>query len=616
MSVIPLTLEEVQAWPEPIVTTLPLAKQSQYERRRDALLAMTGGLSLKAAANKHGVREGTLNNTLEKARTLAPDGVPWGWRACIAHRIRGESPGPTRLPEKAAPSAFKQLVRHVEGLQELLDGFKGRLPTRIRASSQFERFFEKVLAHVRKRVGNTNYPLNAPDKGRRALLEYLKRARKRIVETEPEGEANEAAESKQLQQVFEFDAMERLEFDAHKMDADLYMEVENTKGRSVLRKIPYVWLLLVIDSVSRLILGWSLVLGRAYTQIDVLHVFSVSLLPWEPRDLLVPQMKYVVGSGVGTSCIGGQVLRGIVTAADNAMAHHAKLTTTNLLRYQRGVIHLGWPRVPETRGVLEAMFRQMANGAIRMLPGGFEPARDHQTPKHATTPYNPKDYPINLEAVHDLLDVIMAGHNATSLDSLHDHSALDVVRRHVQAGRWSFESSRNAEDAERLMWDLRWVTIKGNAKDGRQPYVNFMRARYRGFGMRDRWDLVGKKYLASYNLNDLRYLNLINENGELFAKLTALPPWSRTRHDFDLRKLISRWSKHGLFSIAGADDAVDAYRAYVKSHASTSPLAPTQMAHLHPRSDNAQPVKDASTEHAFVPRGGSVNFDYAKDPTK
>ncbi|QDI03423.1 hypothetical protein E4A48_06710 [Xanthomonas cerealis pv. cerealis] len=386
MSVSPLTLEEVQAWPEPIVTTLSAAKQGQYGKRRDALLAMTGGLGLKAAANKHGVREGTLNDTLENARKLAPDGVPWGWRACVPHRVRGESPGPTRLPEKAAPSAFKQLVRHVEGLQDLLDGFKGVLPTRARASSQFDRVFEKMLAHVRTRVGNAGYPFNAPDKGRRALLEYLKRARKRIVETEPEGEANEAAEAKQLQQVFEFDAMERLEFDAHKMDADLYMEVESTKGRSVLRKIPYAWLLLVIDSVSRLILRWSLVLGRAYTQIDVLHVFSVSLLPWEPRDLLVPQMKYVAGSGVGTSCIDGRVLRGIVTAADNAMAHHAKLTTTNLSRYQRGVIHLGWPRVPETRGVLEAMFRQIANGAIRMLPGGLS---QHGTTRRQSTPPRP-----------------------------------------------------------------------------------------------------------------------------------------------------------------------------------------------------------------------------------
>jgi len=616
MSTIPLTLEEVQAWPEPIITTLSAAKQGQYEKRRSALLAMANGVSMKAAANKHGVREGTLRETLKKARTLSADGAVWGWRACAPYHVRGESPGPVRLPEKAVPSAFKQLVRHVEGLQNLLDGFKGVLPTRVKRSSQFEKFFEKVLAHLRVRVGNTGYPFNASDKGRRALLEHLKRARQRIVEPQPEDEANEATEAKQLQQVFALDAMERLEFDAHKMDAELYMEVETTQARSILRKIPYVWLLVVIDSISRLILGWSLVMGRAYTQVDVLRVFSKSLLPWERRDLLVPQMKYVAGSGIGTSCIDGQVLRGILMAADNAMAHHAKLTTTNLAQFQHGVIHLGRPRVPETRGILEAMFRQIENGAIRMLPGGFEPARDHETPQHATTFYNPKDYPINLEAMHDLLDVIMAGHNATSLDSLHDHSALDVVRRHVQAGRWSFESSRNAEDAERLMLDLQWVTIKGNAKDGRQPYVNFLRARYRGFGMRARWDLIGKKYLASYNLNDLRYLNLIDENGELFAKLTALPPWSRTRHDFDLRKLISRWSKRGLFSIAGVDDAVDAYRAYVKSHAHTSPLAPTQMAHLHSRPDIARPASDASSECAFVPRGGPVNFDYSKDPTK
>src|SRR3546814_13526913 len=54
-------------------------------------------------------------------------------------------------------------------------------------------------------------------------------------------------------------------------------------------------------------------------------------------------------------------------------------------------------------------------------------------------------------------------------------------------------------------------------------------------------------------------------------------PWSRTRHDYDLRKLIIRWGNRGLFSIVGVDDAVASYRAFVRAHAGQMPAAADQL---------------------------------------
>lgn len=339
-------------------------------------------------------------------------------------------------------------------------------------------------------------------------------------------------------------------------------------------------------------------------------------VPWEPRELVVPDMQYVPGSGIGTVPATGELQRGSLTAADNALAHQAKLTTTNLTQSVRGVLNLGRAYVPETRAILEAFFRQIENGAIRHLPGGFEPARDRDTPKRATTPHGAERHPLNPQALHDLMDVVIAGFDATQLAALGDQSPMDVVRRHGKTSGWTFVSSQSDKDAGQLTRKRVQVVIKGNKKEGRQPFVNFMRARYRAFGLTDRWDLVGKTFNAFLSVEDLRRLTLLDEHGDVFVVLTALPPWGRTQHDFDLRKLIIRWSNRKLFSIAGVEDAVAAYRDFVRLNAERLPLAADQVARNWPLHAQRGRESDVAPTPSFTPRGGHVSFDHVKDPIK
>lgn len=610
------TEEQLDEWDEPDLVGRTPKVITAYESRKAALRAVVRGISVLAAANGHGVTRSTLSKMIETCLVMAPDGKPWGWRTCLPNRVRMPAEKhPPSVPDHPGPGAFNRLLHAIPILVSLLAGFSKPLPTRERRSTAFERFLEKFLATVRKHTNGVGYPFNARDRGRRSVLEHLKRMRRDLPQSESEEEQTESTQAKQLKEVFDLGVMERLEFDAHRMDADFYLKVEDGSGKTALREISYVWLLLVIDSVSRLALGWSLVMGRGYSQIDVMRLFNRALSPWEPRDLLSPAMKYVSESGIGTKVATGRLQRGLLTAVDNALAHHAKLTTTNLTRHMRGVLHLGPAHVPETRGILEALFRQLEHGAIRHLPGGFEPARDAETPKRPTTANAAENHPLNPIALHDLMDVVIAGYNATPLSALGEQSALEVVRRYGSGGAWSFESSRTQADANNLVLMRLLVNIKGNRKEGRQPYVNYMRARYRAFGLRDRWDLVGHQFQAVISTEDMRYITVLDHKGDVLVRLTALPPWSRTRHDFDLRKLIIRWSNRGLFSIVGVDDAVSAYRTFVRTHASQLPAAVDQLAKYWSDHSSTKSANKTSPP-VFAPRSGLVSFDHIKDPTK
>lgn len=618
MSLMLPTEQDLHEWVESDLEHLAPDVRSKYDDRKSAIRAVVGaGLTISQAASKFGLNRRTLTKTLKDTQALAEDGKPWGWRACLPRRVRNAKViEVSEPPLKSGPGAFTQLIRAVPDAGKLLQTYTKPLPTRERRSSGFENFFEKFLTLLRKKIGIEGYPFNTGDRGRRALLSHLRKLRQQTPDIGREAELAEEAQAKQVQEVFAFSVLERLEFDAHRMDCALRMEVEDASGRVVVREISYVWLLVLICAVSRLILGYTIVVGRAYTQVDVLRVFARALRAWEARDLLVPNMQYVAESGIGTVPGTGRLLRGIMTAADNALAHHAKLTTANLTRHFRGVLNLGVPRVPETRGILEALFKKLADGAIRLIPGGFEPARDANTPERATTPYSPEKHPFNSVALHDLLDVIVAAYEVTPLPSLDSQSPMEIVRHHVNSGGWLFESSVSEDDSNKLVTLRTRVTIKGNQKEGRQPYVRYLYARYRAFGLRDRWDQVGQTYEAVMALDDMRHMTLLDKRGEVFARLTALPPWSRTRHDYDLRKLVHRWAKRGLFSIAGADDAIAAYRVFVRKNAAQIPAAMDQFAKHHHLHNSSCDEIEAPRATALVPRGGPVTFDHIKDPTK
>ncbi|MFP3459067.1 hypothetical protein R0J89_22715, partial [Psychrobacter sp. SIMBA_152] len=56
-------------------------------------------------------------------------------------------------------------------------------------------------------------------------------------------------------------------------------------------------------------------------------------------------------------------------------------------------------------------------------------------------------------------------------------------------------------------------TVKGGAKDGHRPYINFKRARYTSSKLMDSPDLVGGNIIIEVNESDIRVVQGFLENG-------------------------------------------------------------------------------------------------------
>ena len=605
--------EELAHWPRPDAAVMPQAIREAYEARCAALSAVAYGTKIKAAAKQYKVNRNTLSSVCYSANQIHPDGEVWGFRACVPHRRKAVVTSKhTGVPLASAPHAFSRLLRALPALATLISLFKGALPTRTKRSGGFERLVAEFVKFLRKEKLEHCYPLNTPDKGRRALQSYIQRVRRELQGVKSKLGEQETDSVTRLDQIFSPKPYDRLEFDAHRIDVDFHARVPLPGGGTVLRKIPVIWLLAIIDVGSRSIVAWTIVIGRGYKKFDVLRLIAKSMTPWQRRHLIVPNMTYVPDAWMpGLVEDGQRVPRAFSIAYDNAKAHWAKLAQANLEDFHLGVLNAGSAGIPEQRAYIEAFFRIAEEKMLRLLAGGYEPATQRGDEPTKISTLKPSEYPVDFAALEDLMDVLVSSYNVTQHGGLFGRTPRDAFEQHVQSGAWMWHSSLTNEDTLRLE-ELRInVRFRGSQKTKKQPHINWEGARYRASVVFDRWDLINKSFAATVQSGDIRRMRLWDRaTGELYVTLGALPPWDACAHSLELRQQAIHWRNRGMLSLPGSDDAVAAYHAYVRAESSKIVEASevfvksrASAAPASPQSHHASPPVPVP-----IPRGGWISL--------
>ena len=608
---------DVRSMVRPKAYDIPEKYRLFYEARCAALVDVAGGVPVTTAAKCHGVDPRTVGRDSEIAMELALDGLRVGFRACIPFKYRRAKLQPADLyieaPRTKGPHAFNKLLSVCHKVKKLADDYKGDLPDGKRKVRTFDRLFDQIKAAIRAELGDKGYPFNVKDEGRRALLTYLKRLRlERLEAGAPEIEDHEPNVTR-FNQLFHLAPLDRIEFDAHKIDVDCELTFEAPNGKFAKRRFQCITVLAAICAVSRYLLGYVLVLGT-YNRLDVLRLFHKVLSPWRPRQLIVPNMYYPEGAQLGLP-INDQGIgpRGIVIAGDNALAHHAEICVDNLLDHHRGILNFGPAHVPEVRPIVEAFFRLLEQGALRQIAGGFQP-ETHTNGKVRTSVVRAEDHPFHYEAFEDLLDVIAAGYNCTPHTGLGGRTPASVLNTHLASG-WSWYSSDTPVDAARLTTVRFSAHIRGDSSSGRLPFVQYYDAHYRSQKLMGRRDLVGKHFPAEANVQDLRQIVLLSpHDGAPWSLLTALPPWDRTPHDLHLRQQIIRARNRKLLDLVGSRDAVESYHTFTREQALQGGMPPDLHARVDALVKATPPVtNDIKPVPAVLPRRGFTSFANRKD---
>jgi hypothetical protein len=610
---------EVASWYQPPVDTIVSEHRARFRDKCAALRAVClGEANLTSAARDMHICRKQLRSMVNRAPRLAPDGQPYGFRVCApwGSYYREETIGDGTMPTKPGPHAFAALLAAQPQIKAWVHSYNTPLPEG-RPPRNFEQLHKKILAELKRKELHEFYPLNQSDKGRRALLRYIRTRRIETGPILPPDEWDSATPSK-LADIFRGQPFDRMELDGHRIDIETPFQVPGPNGGSVTRSITALWIIPEVECESRAIVSWVLRVGRNYNNQDVTETLAGSMRSWTPRDLVIPDLTYAPGAGMPSS-LGTPMgfCRGRMIALDNHKGHHSPHVEDAFCRAHDGILTFGRPHQPRTRPIVEQLNSRLEKGALRLLPGGFEPATRLGEDKIRISDFAPDDHPLQLHLLEEIIDVIVANYNATPHPALGDLSPLQYLQQRSMQALWFYQPSDAeacAADMNRIIVSLR---VNGNKKTGELPHINYAYVRYRSPELDARWELIGKTLVGRVSRNDLRSLVLYRTATQPVGVLRAAVPWNRTRHDETTRKLIFQWSKQqGGLSLRGVECAVTAYAKFLKKNAGTSQQAADQLARFqqqHPKAPGPTARHSLMSTPLRQPTRGWISMDDMRD---
>lgn len=356
---------------------------------------------------------------------------------------------------------------------------------------------------------------------------------------------------------------QRVECDAHKLDTRMVVLVPSPHGGYEPRKIHRLWVIVILEVVTRAVIGYHLSFHREVNAEDVLRAIKNALTPWRPREIRFSNQAYSPGA-----CLPSGRHERYVGACwdefsvDGALANVCERVKTQL-REIVGAVSIS-PQEPgsysvrrslDDRPFIESFFRQLSTGGLHRLS--------------TTTGSSPKDKrsgnpdvaaaatQFQLEWAEEVLDVLMANYNVTPHSGLGYRSPLTQM---------DFLSDRepgcirqaDPGDVRRMVGHRKLCPLLGGESTGMRPHFNFEGARYSAEWVCLRTDLLGKYFwLHVEDEDDCRFATVANTKGEILGVVRAAPPWHRTPHTLFIRTAIRSLVKRKMLHLTTNCDAIE-----------------------------------------------------------
>lgn len=575
-------------WPDIDVTQLSVTGQRKFKRRKLAVTRYLDGDSLRRIEEDTGFRRDQVQGFLEKCLKInIDDGRIWGFRGLIPG-IRQEAyertkPVPFLPPEQKAgyAGALSQFFREHPKIHDFLvaliknKSLKGQIPERcMRITDLHDAFIREC-----KKEGLTaaDYPLNTKERSRRSLATFVDK----LYLSDPKGmlEANkghyEAAQwgsTSSAEMTPAYRPFERVEFDAHRIDAKWTIEFVHPWGGLVVAELNWIWLLELLDVFSRATLGYHLVAKPKPNAGDVLACIEHALTPWRPLQLTIPDLKYPDGAGFPSGMIAKcERVLWDETRFDNAWENLAFEVTDSLMEVVGCDVNAGEVGVPNRRPFVERFFRTLEEHSFHRLRNttGSNPNDPHrQDPEK-----NARKYHMTYQDLVQILDVELATLNAQRGHSgIGGRSPLEVLEYYC-ANENNLIRSLPPENIDELEWlgERKGATIQGNVKKGRRPYVQYLYAHYDNLMLKDSPGLIGRKVtLLVKPFADITRLKIFLDDGTDLGCVEPNDSWGIMPHDLYQRKLAIKLIREGKIPPASQANPITAAKEYFASKASQS----------------------------------------------
>jgi putative transposase len=588
------SLKDTNLWPTVSTSLLSEKDVTRYKRREDAIQEYLSGKSVNEITKTFEISRDELGRLSQRCLNIHSDGRIWGWRALIPYRR--QKPYERTVPVKAYPSnrkggcsgALTQLFNRLYHIRELVDALflKKRLEgiiheSRIPLRSIHKRFLDACRAAG---VSAKDYPFTSKSLGRVALWKYLRGlldreltagvlARHGKDAARILGASSSTHSEEQIVRPYQ-----KVQFDGHRIDLFCTISMPSPYGGFVQRVIDRFWILAIIESASRAILGYYISLNREYNADDVLVCVRNAITPWKRRGLTIPGLKYPEQGGIPS-----EVIPELAWALweefsyDNAKANLAKKVLTKLSSIVGCATNAGPVKTPERRPFIERFFQTLEENGFHRLPsttgsGHTDSRRDD--PEQAAIRLD-----IKLEHIEELVEVLILQYNGTPHSGIGYRTPLEYLQYFVSDESHLIKTLPVEKRANTNLLNFEATRIvRGNIKQGRRPYIQFEGTRYQNDVLARTPDLIGKRLTLIVNPDDTRSLVAYLPDGSELGALTAHGHWGRIPHTLEVRKAILALRQKRLLCYTAEQDPVQVYLDYLANQSSGSKTATRQFA--------------------------------------
>lgn len=571
-------------WPTPDEAGLPNEKRRAYLARKRAVLLFFDGSTAETVRAKTGVSLEHIRRLIkDRCIQSHPDGRLWGWRGLVPElRIHGyarrRQVRPNKWGQGASGALGATFLRCAE--IKLEERFTAKILSAARAAADTPaapplreakvakfalfRWFLEELRRLQFEVKG-EWPFNTERQGYVTICRYIDR----VLSENPRAMVSREGGNDGLKKMRTGDGVDRpifrpfqrVECDAHKKDGRFIVLVPTPDGEYVERLVRRLWVIVILEVVSRSVLGYYLSFRREVSSDDVLAAIKSALGKWHKRDVIFSENAYHPDAGFPSS-----VAPGLVGACwdefsvDGALAETCTRVASKLEEVVGAKIvspynSFAKRRTPDDRPFIESFFRTLEHKGLQRLSvsTGGKPAdkKGRDPAKNAVASR------FQLEYAEELLDVTIANYNATPHSSLPNRSPLQSLQVKLSSGRLEVRQA-DPKEVEMFLSTRVLCCVHGAAKSGRRPYVTYKNARYTSDILGRRYDLVGDYiWIIQHRENDARFVMASTQDGQDLGMLRAAPPWHRTPHSVYVRAACMALARKRLIYLATNTDPIE-----------------------------------------------------------
>ncbi|MED0708838.1 DDE-type integrase/transposase/recombinase [Aneurinibacillus aneurinilyticus] len=463
-------------------------------------------------------------------------------------------------------------------------------------------------------IRSHEYPFTTKDAGRRAIERYAKQLHARYFSEASGRHGDEAARHARVTEPgiknypMVVRPFEKVQFDGHRIDAILSVTFQTPEGDEITTTIERLWLLVIIDVATRVILGYHISFNKEYSSADVLQCIRNAIVPWEEKEFTITGLKYPEYGGYASQLIP-EAKWGIWDEFhyDNGKANLSNVVRERLTQIIGCSINAGPVSTPERRGIIERFFGLLEENGYHRLPNttGSHP----KDPRRKNAEEKAVKYQISSEHIEELTEVLIALYNGTPHEGVNNLTPLEAMQQRIQRGMTIRTMPEQKRDDISFLTLTAKRRVNGNMESGRRPYIQYEGVTYHSQILSQNLDLIGKTLTLLVNIEDLRTIRAFLPDGSEFGVLTASGKWGITRHTLQLRKEITKLRSRKQLFYTSQDDPIEKYHEYLRSskHKKRERNKLVQLENTRKReTEKQQPLESTDTEQVSKSEGVKV----------